>query len=366
MILTKETYIIHLFAFLCAGVGLAIWNWFFPSRSGFSREEQRRWPINHLLGAASVGLALIIIFYSGIFRHWEGLADLFRTFLPWTKTGVDAAGHGKATFDLAPLVPPFLTQVPVFASLANFKLNWYWVRLFLDYEWLAVAGLVFSFPLLFGERSNLRFLAIYSLVVLFIYSIVPYKTPWCVISIAWPFLFLGAAFLKFIAARINRLIAILLALPVFGHAAWTSYDLNFVHFDSPRERYVYVQTFRDYHLLVDPVLAKLERDPQAKADLKGLILLSSYYPIPWVLGDVTDIGYYAKQDKWPKDIDADFIVLDEEKADELEKHLTQRYFIEDFRLRDGMDGSRVYFKYDTFRDIFPGRPADFDPGPSEK
>jgi len=366
MILTKETYIIHLFSLFCAGVGMAILNRFFPSSAELSRGKGTL-PMNHIMGAAAVGLILIIFFYSGNFQHWQGLADLFKTFLPWTKTGIDAAGHGKADFDFAPLVPPFLAHAPVLASFANFKLNWYWVRLFLDYEWLTMLGLAFSFRFLFGGNSGLRFLAIYSLVALFVYSIVPYKTPWCVISIAWPFLFFGAAFLKFIARRTNRVIATLVALPLFGHAAWKSYDLNFVRFDDPKERYVYVQTFRDYHSLVDPILAKLAREPQAKADLKGIVLLSSYFPIPWVLGDVADIGYYGSEiGKWPKEMDADFIVLDEDKADELEKHLKERYFIEDFRLRDGMEGSRAYFKYDTFRDIFPGRQADFDPGQSEE
>ena len=373
MILSKETYIIHLFALLCAGIGLAILNKVFPSSAELGHNKSRL-PMNHIIGAASVGAALIIFFYSGNFRHWQGLVDLFKTFLPWTKTGIDAAGHGKADFDFLPLVPPFLTHMPLLASFATVKLNWYWVRLFLDYEWFVLAGLVFSIRFLFGGNAGLRFLAIYSLIVLFIYSIVPYKTPWCVISIAWPFLFLGAAFVKFLgeaflkftSTRISRTIAILFALPLFGHAAWKSYNLNFFRFDDPKERYVYVQTFRDYHTLVDPVLTKLARDPQAKADLRAVVLLSSYFPIPWVLGDIADIGYYGKEDTWPKDMDADFIVLDEDKADELEKRLKSPYFIEDFKLRDGMEGSRVYFKYDTFRDIFPKRKPDFDPGQSEE
>jgi uncharacterized protein (TIGR03663 family) len=363
MILTKETYIIHLFAFLCAGVGILVLNKVFPSSSELGRGKGKL-PVRHILGAAAVGLALIIFFYSGNFRHWEGLEDLFKTFLPWTKTGIDAAGHGKPEFDIAPSVlPPYLAHLPLLGAFASLKLNWYWVRLFLDYEWFVLFGLAFSFRLLFGGHSGIRFLAIYSLVVLFIYSIVPYKTPWCIISIAWPFLFLGAAFLKFIANRISRLTAFIVALPLFGHAAWKAYDLNFVRFDNPKERYVYVQTFRDYHRLVDPILAKLAKDPKARTDLKGAVLLSSYFPIPWVLGDVADIGYYGNDDKkWPKDVDVDFIVLDEGKADELEKNLKEPYFIEDFRLRDGMEESRVYFRYDTFRDIFPGRQADFTPG----
>ena len=52
-----------------------------------------------------VGLSAIIFFYSGNLRNWNGLEGLYQAFLPWTKTGIDAAGHGKPDFDLFPLTP---------------------------------------------------------------------------------------------------------------------------------------------------------------------------------------------------------------------------------------------------------------------
>ncbi len=39
------------------------------------------------------------------------------------------------------------------------------------------------------KSSNLRYLAIYGVGTLMAYSIVKYKTPWCIISFIWPFLF---------------------------------------------------------------------------------------------------------------------------------------------------------------------------------
>ena len=370
MILTKETYVIHLAAFAAAGGLLWTLRQLTPPAKAASKRDrppQRMRPdIRHAIAATLVGVALIIFFYSGNFRYWKGLEGLYQTFLPWTKTGVDAAGHGKPDFDLWPVVPPFLAQVPGLGTLANVKLNWYWIRLFLDYEWFALAGLLFSFRFMFGGPPALRFLAFYSLAVLLGYSIVPYKTPWCVISIAWPFLFFGAALLEFIAKRLHRLVALLVALPLFAHAAWKSYQLNFVRFDNAKERYVYVQTFRGIRNFVDPILEKGARNPGAKTQLSGLVLLSSYFPIPWVLGEFTDIGYYTRDDDWPKKPDADFIVVDEEKAATLEKGLKDRYFTRGFRLRDGMDDCRAYFRYETFRDIFPDSRPEFEPGQSNK
>lgn len=395
MILTKETYIIHLAAFGAAGClvlvlrrltlegrslqrpGVAnpraaskgVANPGVASNAPPARDRlqgRTRLPVRHIVGAILVGVTLIIFFYSGNFRYWSGLEGLYQTFLPWTKTAVDAAGHGKPDFDLFPLVPPFVAHVPALEALANFKLNWYWIRLLLDYEWFAIAGLLFSFRFILGGNPALRFLAIYGLGVLLAYSIVPYKTPWCIISIAWPFLFLGAALLEFIAKQLNRLVAVLVALPLFAHAAWKSYDLNFVKFDNAKERYVYVQTFREYRNFVDPILEKGAKNPESKAKLSGLVLLSSYFPIPWDLGEFPNIGYYNADSAWPQKLDADFIVVDEDKADKLEKGLKDRYFTKDFRLRDGMDESRAYFRYETFKDIFPGRKPEFEPGRSNE
>src|SRR5580704_17562769 len=408
MILTKETYIIHLAAFAAAGCLVLVlrrltpegrsWQPGVASARGASKgvanpdvaspraaksvanpgvaskappvedrpQRQTRLPVRHIIGAILVGVTLIIFFYSGNFRYWRGLEGLYQTFLPWTKTAVDAAGHGKPDFDLFPLVPPFVAHVPALGALANFKLNWYWIRLLLDYEWFAVAGLLFSFRFFLGGNPALRFLAIYGLGVLLAYSIIPYKTPWCIISIAWPFLFLGAALLEFIAKQSNRLVAVLVALPLFAHAAWKSYDLNFVRFDNAKERYVYVQTFREYRNFVDPILEKGAKNPESKTKLSGLVLLSSYFPIPWDLGEFPNIGYYNADSAWPQKLDADFIVVEEDKADKLEKGLKDRYFTKDFRLRDGMDESRAYFRYETFKDIFPDRKPDFEPGRSDE
>ena len=61
--------------------------------------------------------------------------------------------------------------------------------------------------------------------------------------------------------------------------------------------------------------------------------------------------------------DADASAVDADKADELEKRLKDRYFKTDFLLRDGMDECRAYFRYDTFKNIFPGRQPELEPGP---
>ncbi len=233
------------------------------------------------------------------------------------------------------------------------------------YEWFAIAGLVFSFRYLFGGNGALRYLAFYALAVLAAYSIIAYKTPWCMISIEWPFLFLAGACLVFlwkIFPKYLKPIAVAGALPLFGLMGYRSYFLNYIQYDDPKEMYAYVQTFRDYRKFVDPILEKGRKDPAARTKLQGLILLKSYFPIPWVLDEFSHIGYYENGDeKWPADVDADFIAVDGSEFENLEYLLKHRYFVTEFRLRDGMDPCKAYFRYETFKDIFPGRAPEFEP-----
>jgi hypothetical protein len=381
MILTKETYIIHLAAFALAAPCSWVISLVFRSTEPIVR-ARRPVPWAHVTGAIAVGLALIIFFYSGNFLNWSGLTGLYRFFVHWKQTGTGTqSGHEKPDYDISvmplylnsivppslrSIVLPFLQHNPVFAALAQIKVNWYWIKLLIVYEWFAVAGLLFSVRYLFGGNGALRYLTIYGLGVLVAYSVIAYKTPWCIISIEWPFLFLGGAcvvFLLKIFPTFLKPLALAGALPLLGMMAYRSFILNFVRYDDPKEMYAYVQTYRDYRKFVDPIIAKGEKDPAAKAQLQGLILLKSYFPIPWVIDDF-HVAYYEHGDQqWPADVDADFIAVDGSESENLEERLKHAYFVTEFRLRDGMDPCKAYFRYETFKDVFPGRTPEFEPAP---
>ena len=128
MILTKETYIIHLVAFALATLCAWIIGLVLPPSEPIDRIP-RPTPWAHVGAAVAVGLALIIFFYSGNFLNWSGVTGLYRTFSHWANTGVGAqSGHEKPDYDIS-IMPHFLRHVPVFVSLAKVKINWYWIKL---------------------------------------------------------------------------------------------------------------------------------------------------------------------------------------------------------------------------------------------
>ncbi len=69
----------------------------------------------------------------------------------------------------------------------------YWLELTLRYEWPVFIGLTLCLACQFFKNFVIRYLAIYGVGLFIAYSIIHYKTPWIIISIVWPFLFVFAA-----------------------------------------------------------------------------------------------------------------------------------------------------------------------------
>ena len=138
----------------------------------------------------------------------------------------------------------------------------------------------------FGGYPALRFLAIYGLGVLFAYSIVPYKTPWCIISIAWPFLFFGAALIEFVGKRFNRT-----RRGDCQRAAVRPCSLERVQLEHAQDTTIQKSGMcmsRPFVAIIRSSIQfwkKAPEIPEAKREMSGLVLLSSYFPIPWILGE---------------------------------------------------------------------------------
>src|SRR5947208_12655301 len=90
MILTKETYAIHVACALLAVPVLAVSCKL--SRVPDSKRAKQTWSWIDLAMVLGVGAVAIVVFYSGFFLNWNGVKGLYQAFKAWTETG--AAGHG--------------------------------------------------------------------------------------------------------------------------------------------------------------------------------------------------------------------------------------------------------------------------------
>src|SRR5207248_207762 len=123
------------------------------------------------------------------------------------------------------------------------------------------------------------------------------------------------------------------------------------------EPYVYVQTYNDIYKLTTPLLELAHRDPRFY-HLIGHIIRPSPYPLPWILGDFPQVGYY-EHDNNPANLDADFLLVEESKIDEIEKQLHDTYYTELLTIRPYQDTSKLYLRVGVFHDFFPDRLPNF-------
>jgi len=332
MILNKETWVMHAGSLALAAAVFAMWKRISSLSPETHRAAGRQWTARDVWAAAGVSAFLLVFFYSGNFFHPQGLSGPFETLAAWTRTGVAGNGHEKVAYDLLPFV------------------NYYWLALLARYEWPALIGLAWSVRYIGRSPAVPRLLAIYAAGILLAYSLVPYKTPWCVISILWPWLLFFGAAVEASARWRGRLVGILLLVISLA----MTLRLNFREYENDGEPYVYVQTYNSISTVTRPLLRAARHDPRLH-QASGAICIDSYYPLPWILGDFPNIAYHGGQ--WPASLaDADFIVVaskDAEKARALagSDHVELR-----FRLRSGMEECTVFFSPEILKAAGGDRP----------
>ena len=95
------------------------------------------------------------------------------------------------------------------------------------------------------------------------------------------------------------------------------------------------------------------------------IILNSYHPIPWMMGECTNLHFYEDDTDKPigkPDVyDAGILVVSKERIAEAEAQLKQEYFTEPFRYRDDMQTGKLYLNKNLFSEVYPNRVPEFTP-----
>jgi hypothetical protein len=328
MILTKETYVIHFVCAMLAIPVLMVSNAL--SRVPDARPAKQTWTYVDLAMVIGVGIAAIVFFYSGTFLNWSGVKGIYQAYKAWFATGEQGHGHEKPWY--------------------------YWLKLIGRYEIPVGAGLLLCVFCQQFKNLSLRYLAIYGVGTLAAYSYVKYKTPWCIINIVWPFLFIFGAAVLLVRPRFLRATYLGLAI-LLCVSLGSMISLNYFRCTTDTEPYVYVQTYNDIFKLTEPLLKLARRDPK-NYHLTGHMIRSSVYPLPWILGDFTHIGYYEHGNS-PATLDGDFLLVEQNRIKDVESKLHNAYYTEPLTIRNYQDPSKLYLSAKIFKEFFPNRSPDF-------
>jgi len=279
MLATKETAILAWFAMF---VGLAVLL--------LTDKESEPWfprpvPVRHLAVALVVAALTYVLFFTSFFTNPAGLLDSLRAYRFYLPRGLGQSLHRHPTY--------YYLHLLLFYDQGRGPI---WSEAFVVV--FAVIGGVLAWRRPATQETRLiRFLAVYAAVLTLTYSLIPHKTPWCLISFLHGMILVAGWGMAESFRRIRGNIAkVMLAIAIVAgtvHLAWLAYQANFRYPTDPSNPYAYVETSPDLLNLVRRVedIAALAPDGQ---DMLIRVVTDPYntWPIPWYLRRYPSVGYW--------------------------------------------------------------------------
>jgi uncharacterized protein (TIGR03663 family) len=219
--------------------------------------------------------ALWVAFYSSFFTNSQGVSDSFKTFAIWTKTGTGAHVHPWSQY----VIWLFRQEGPLLVLGV-----------------LGATAILLAILLSKAKNSFALFSALWAFGLIAAYSLIPYKTPWLLLSFLVPLALVAGYAVQAVYEfdkRQLRLVLVFLLIPVCV-STYQTLDLNFKNYDNDDTYYVYVyaHTTRGMLDLVKEIdrIANLQSGGQT-----GITIVSpDYWPLPWYLRNYTRVGYYGR------------------------------------------------------------------------
>jgi uncharacterized protein (TIGR03663 family) len=266
----------------------------------------------------AIGAVFIVLCYTAFFMDGDGVRKFIQAFELWSDTGSKGNGHQKP---------------------------WsYWIGLLADFEWGLLLGLiVLPFYAIRGSGA-IRLLAWSSAIHFAVYSIVAYKTPWCMLSFAWGLALLaGVVLASGLAWKSGKFIsgaALMIVTLKSGSQAW---DVAWKDPDQDGHPYIYGQTYRDLVDQSDAMWAEINSRPGLKDTFRVQVVSSFTWPLPYLFGGIQLTAFHGR-DNAPPVLDADWIWMDQTFESELGPRLNGTYTRTEVRSRQWASSMVVFRK----------------------
>ncbi len=341
---TKETCIITYFSMVMSLIVLYGINYLRNEKFDFKLLNKR-----DILYGVLTAMFVSIIFFSSFFTNFHGIVDsIFCYKYYFTRGAGQGTNHVQPWYFYLHLLGFFRygrEGIPLWKDLYLFlkgvPLVWSEIFIFL----LSIFGMVkiFSKKNLSDKKLNiLRFFAIYAIIMLTVYSLIPYKTPWCMLSFWHGFIILagyGASSLICSVKNIYLKVLFILFL-LFGtqNLLTQSYWGNTRYYADYRHPYVYAHTTTHYLKMIK----RINSIAEVHEDKKGLyiqaIAKSAHYhwPLCWYLKSFSKVAYYNSTEQKYFINNGPVYVTPVEDTGALKEKLEGKYITERYGLRPGV------------------------------
>ena len=268
---TKETFII---AVAALGLGCLV------LLCGQSKDGQ--W-VDFIKRIRGVHLAIMLVsaatvsmlFFSSFFSHPNGVLDSVTTYTMY----VDRA---ESSVHVQPWY--FYLQLLFFYQFADGPFFSEWIVLLLA---LVGIGVAVKGEAGFGNLFLIRFLAVYTLAMIVVYSVIPYKTPWCLLGFYHGMLLLagvGGMRLIRLKQKVIRSIAVVVVLLGVLHLGQQAYSANYKYFADSRNPHVYGHTSSDVPVVAERIKSMVALNEKGKdTPIQVYCPKNDFWPLPWYL-----------------------------------------------------------------------------------
>jgi predicted membrane-bound mannosyltransferase len=383
---TKETAVIA-FGAMAIALGLAwLWSWLVDGNSGGAGPskgdrqagrqpslllEARPPTAVHIVVAFAVAAFVALFLLSTFFTNPQGLVDSVGAYLPWLRRAGGQSVHTHPWyFYWERLLAFHRTEIPGLGKRAPFWSEG-WILV------LATIGLIVSLwrgghGVPDGSARLVRFLGFYAIVTATAYSVVPYKTPWCLLNFWFPTILLAgvgavaairwirwapaatgavllivsiftpaimttvlvfaacglmivAALALFAPPIVPRLAMAAALLAALAHLGWQAYRASYVFPAEPCNPYVYAHTTPNMLKLHEKLEELAAASPQGHETPIQVITQDNYYwPLPWYLRkfDRPRITYYSQI---PDNLGAPIVIVAPEYCATVEARLKETH-----------------------------------------
>jgi uncharacterized protein (TIGR03663 family) len=227
-----------------------------------------------------------------------------------------------------------------------------------------------------ADARVLRFLGFYTLLLLALYSAIPYKTPWCLLGFLHGMILLageGAVFLvRAFRGTATRGLVVALLGGATAHLGFQAVSASFRFPADPRNPYVYAQTGEDVFVIVGRLKELARAHPDGAALPVQVISRENLWPLPWYLRGFSKIGWWNGVSDEAKPAPVILLTPDMEPAlvrrlyevpPPGERELYVRLFDRPVELRPQVElrGYVANGLWEEFRRLGAGAPADARP-----
>ncbi|MCP4709679.1 MAG: TIGR03663 family protein [Planctomycetes bacterium] len=293
----------------------------------------------HFTVAYIIMAAVSFIFFSSFFTNFRGPIDSFLTYATYfNRAGADNIHQHPWYYYLKMLIftkyapGPFWTEALILILAA-----------------IGSAAILLNKKISNANKWFLRFIAIYTFILILVYSLIPYKTPWCMLTFLHGLIILagaGAVYLiQIIPVTFGRMVVSLILIAAACHLIQQTTRTNFRFFADSRNPYVYAHTVTDTVRLSTCFAELADIHPnQNEMPIQIIAEPDNYWPFPWYLRQFTHVGYWPNI---PDQIYAPVIITSQSTQPLVEKKLTADYHQESYGLRPSVK-VQVFIKKDLW------------------